>query len=183
MTAASARAAHPGQQALATGPPVRQDGPVDPLGAEDADAADVSQLTGREGLGWPERHVPGVVRHDVDAALLTGDGRDHRVDRILVLDVHLGAADVNSLAGRQLGELVCRFGVAPAGGAHARVHGGPGPGQGPGGEVAEAAGGAGNHDDLRFTHVQDSWWKIAAKRAAGYPPCGSEALSARTTWS
>jgi hypothetical protein len=100
-------------------------------------------------------HVPGVVHHDVDTALLGGDRPDRRVHRDLVLDVHLDAAGVDALGRRQCGELRDSLGVTAGGGAHAGVHDVPRAGEGPGGEVAEAARGAGDDDDLGASHAGD----------------------------
>ena len=147
MAAAGAGAAHPHQQAVTAGPQVRQDGAVDPLGAEDVDVVQVGELLGGERLDRAEDHVPGVVHHDVQAPLLGADRGDRRVDRGLILDVHLDAPDVDRLGRRQLGQLFGRLGVAVGGGPHPGVDRVTRPAERPGGEVAEAAGGAGDDDD------------------------------------
>jgi hypothetical protein len=130
----------------------RQGGAVDPLGGYDVDVVERRDLLGRECLGRTEHHVAGVVDHDVQAAVVGDDARNRGVDRKLVLDVQFDAADVDVLAAGEVGQGGDGGCVAVDGVTHAGVHDVPGAGQGPGGEVTEAAGGAGDDDDLRVGH-------------------------------
>ena len=66
-----------------------------PSDTQPGSGPDSEHLTQYPGGSAPA--VPGVVYHDVQAALPGEDRRDRRVDRSLVPDIHLEAADVDRL--------------------------------------------------------------------------------------
>lgn len=109
-------------------------------------------LLGREYLSRTDHHVAGVVGQDIDAAVFVENLLHGSVDGFLGVRVQLDSAQVDAVLGSIV---ICALdlrGVAAVGVAHACVHdvGGPavGVGQGAGGEGAEAAGGAGDENDL-----------------------------------
>jgi hypothetical protein len=60
---------------------LRQRGPVDALDAEHVDVVELGELLGRERFGRAERHVAGIVDHDIDAARIGDDLRDADLNR------------------------------------------------------------------------------------------------------
>jgi hypothetical protein len=96
--------------------------------------------------------VAGVVNQDVDATVLAEYSLHGSVDGVLEVHVELDSAQVGAAGGGEIRRGLDLRGVAAAGVAHAGVDdvGAPvaGVGQRAGGEGAEAAGGAGDEDDL-----------------------------------
>jgi hypothetical protein len=127
---------------------LRQGCAVHALGAEHIDVEEFGVLLWREGLGRAEHHMARVVHDHVDPAVCRDDFGDCGVRRFLRLHVQLDRAQVDAvLPGIVVGglDLGC---VAVRGCAHAGVDRVAGTRQGAGAQCAEAAGCAGDENDL-----------------------------------
>src|SRR5712671_1686583 len=147
-SASGAAARYPDEQALFRRAHVRQDGPVDALRAEHVDVVLLRELLGQERLGRAEHHVTRIVDQHVDLAALGHDLLDRHIDRRLGLNVELDRAQVDAIALRGLGHLGRVLGVAASDIAHRGVDGVSGLGERFGRQAAEAAGSAGDENDL-----------------------------------
>ena len=116
-----------------------------------------ANCSGVNDFGRAEHHVPGIVDDHVDAAALGDDLLDRGVGRWLRLHVELDGAQIDAVACRGRGHLGGIRRVAAGDVAHRGVDGVAGLGERFGGQAAEAAGSAGDEDDLLGATVLESF--------------------------
>jgi hypothetical protein len=118
------------------------------LGRKHIDVVELRKLFRRKGFGRAERHVAGIVDHHVEAPVVGDDFRDTGVGGLVGADVELDGPEIDTVllgVARGLGDLRR---VATRGLAHAGVDDMAGVSQCTRGERAEAAGSAGDDDNL-----------------------------------
>jgi hypothetical protein len=127
---------------------LRQSRTIDTLGAEHVDVVELRELFRRERFRRSERHVTGVVNHDIETSLLGHDLADGRIGRLLRADIEFDGTQIDVVIAGVFFDIGGLGGVAAGGAAHRRVNSVARLGQGVGGQPAKAAGRAGDDDDL-----------------------------------
>jgi hypothetical protein len=127
---------------------LRQRRTIDTLGAEDVDVVEFDELFGGKCFRRSERHVPGVVHHDVEPPLFGNDPGNRGIGRGLRADVELDGMQIDVVI-RSVFLHVGDLGrVAAPGIAHRGVNRVACLGQCVGGKPAEAAGSTSDNDNL-----------------------------------
>jgi len=127
---------------------LRQGSAVDALGRKHIDVEQLRKLLRRERFRRTERHVAGIVDHDVEASVVGDDLRDAGFGGFVRGDVEFDGPEVDAV----LAGIACDFcdlgGVAAGGLAHAGVDDVAGMSEGTGGERAKAARSTGDDNNL-----------------------------------
>lgn len=127
---------------------LRQSRPVDTLSREHVDVVELRELLGGKGFRRAERHVTGVVDHDVEAPVLGDDFRDAGVHGFFGSDVEFDGPEID----RALFGVACGLGdlrdVTAGGFAHAGVDDVASVGECAGRKRTKTAGCTGDDDNL-----------------------------------
>ena len=118
------------------------------VGGQDVDVVEFGKLLRREGFGGTEGHMACIVDDDVETAGIRDDFSDPFLDGGIGGDVKFDGAQIDTVLSGKRCRIGDGFGIAGSGGAHAGINRMAFCCERPGGHGTEAAGSAGDDDDV-----------------------------------